>query len=118
MSLDEGKDQSGSPGPAYGWLFPALAKDGAAQFEEPEAASRLEAAKSTDDRAGRDVDEALEQIDSEGCRVCPLCGAIVASDWSVLGWSPTGLMASQAFRESVDVDAEVIRDQELIRERP
>jgi hypothetical protein len=67
------------------WLFPVLGKDGAAQFEEPEAASPFEAAESTDDPAWRDIDEALEQFGSEGCRVCPLCGAIVASDGSVLG---------------------------------
>ena len=40
--------------------------------------------ESTHDPAGRDFDEALEQIASERCCVCPLCGAIVASDGSVV----------------------------------
>jgi len=30
-------------------------------------------------------DEALEETSAEGCTVCPLCGAIVASDGTVLG---------------------------------
>jgi hypothetical protein len=38
----------------------------------------------TNDPVGRDFDEALEQIASERGCVCPLCGAIVASDGSVL----------------------------------
>jgi hypothetical protein len=54
-------------------------------FGELDVAPPFEAEKSTDDPAGRDVDEALEQMGLEGCRVCPLCGAIVASDGSVLG---------------------------------
>jgi hypothetical protein len=53
-----------------------------ARFEERDVAPPFEAEESTDDPAGRDVDEALEQMGSEGCRVCPLCGAIVASDGS------------------------------------
>ncbi len=40
--------------------------------------------ESTNDPTKRDLDEALEQIASERCCVCPLCGAIVASDGSVL----------------------------------
>jgi hypothetical protein len=44
-----------------------------------------EAEESMDDLDRRDVDEALEEIDREGCRVCPSCGAIVARDGSVLG---------------------------------
>ena len=40
--------------------------------------------ESTNDPAGRYFDEALEQIASEGCCECPLCGAIVASDGSVV----------------------------------
>jgi hypothetical protein len=61
--------------------------DGASLSEEPDAdaAHPSEAEGPRDDPAGWDVDEAIEQITSEGCRVCPLCGAIVASDGSVLG---------------------------------
>jgi hypothetical protein len=66
-------------------LFPAIGKDGAALFNEPDAAPSFKDEESTDDPNGRDVDEALEQLGLEGCRVCPLCGAILASDGSVLG---------------------------------
>jgi hypothetical protein len=65
-------------------LHPPIGTDGAALFEEPDVAPPFGAEESTDDPAGWDVDEALEQIASEGCRVCPLCGGIVASDGSVL----------------------------------
>ena len=66
-------------------LFPAIGEDGEALFGAPGTTPRSDAEESADDLAGWDVDEALEQIGSEGCRVCPLCGAIVASDGSVLG---------------------------------
>ena len=66
-------------------LFPAIGEDGGALFGAPDTSPRSEAEESTDDLDRRDVDEALEQIDLEGCRVCPLCGAIVARDGSVLG---------------------------------
>jgi hypothetical protein len=56
-----------------------------ALFGALDVAPPFEAGESTDDPAGRDVDEALEQMGLEGCRLCPLCGAIVASDGSVLG---------------------------------
>ena len=66
-------------------LFPAIGEDGEALFGAPDTSPRSEAEELTGDPAGWDVDEALEQIDLEGCRVCPLCGAIVARDGSVLG---------------------------------
>jgi hypothetical protein len=66
-------------------LLPPIGTDGVARFEEPDVALPFEAEESRDGPAGRDVDEALEQIGLEGCCVCPLCGAIVASDGSVLG---------------------------------
>ena len=40
--------------------------------------------QSTHNLAGPEIDEALEQISSEGWCVCPLCGAVVASDGSVV----------------------------------
>jgi hypothetical protein len=67
------------------WLFPAIGKDGAALYEVPHAAVPFEAEEATNDPVGRVIDEALEKIGMEGCRVCPLCGAIVARDGSVLG---------------------------------
>ena len=66
-------------------LFPAMGKDGAALYEGPGAAVPFEAEETTNDPVGRDLDEALEQIGMESCSVCPLCGAIVARDGSVLG---------------------------------
>jgi hypothetical protein len=67
------------------WLFSAIGKDGAALYEEPDAAVPFEAGVATTDPVRRDLDEALEQIGMEGCRVCPLCGAFVARDGTVLG---------------------------------
>jgi hypothetical protein len=66
-------------------LFPAIGKDGAALFGALDTTARFDAEESADDLAGCPVDLALEQFDMEGCRVCPLCGAIVARDGSVLG---------------------------------
>jgi hypothetical protein len=66
-------------------LFPPVGTDGAALFEEPDAAPPFEAEEWTEDPAGREVDEALEQIALEACRACPLCGAVVASDGSMRG---------------------------------
>ena len=66
-------------------LFPAIRENGAALFRALDTTARFDAEESADDLAGCDVDLALEQLDMEGCRVCPLCGAIVARDGSVLG---------------------------------
>jgi hypothetical protein len=60
-------------------LFPGIGTDGAELFGPPDAPV------STNDVSDRDIDEALEQIESQGWRVCPLCGAIVARDGSVPG---------------------------------
>jgi hypothetical protein len=67
------------------WLLSAIGTDGAAQFEESDAVLPFEAEDPMGDPVGQEIDEALEQIGSEGCRVCILCGAIVASDGTVLG---------------------------------
>jgi hypothetical protein len=67
------------------WTSRAIGNDEPALLEDSDAGLPFESEPWTDDPAGRDVDEALEQIASEGCLVCPLCGAIVASDGSVLG---------------------------------
>ena len=42
------------------------------------------ATESTNDPDLRDFDEALEQMVSEECRVCPLCGANVHRDETVV----------------------------------
>jgi len=66
------------------WLFPAIGTDGAELYGAPDASPCSAAEESTNDPTRRDFDEALEQIASEGWCVCPLCGAIVASDGSVM----------------------------------
>jgi hypothetical protein len=68
-----------------GRRLPVLESDGAPLCEKPDTALPVEADESTVDPPETVVDEALEQIASEGCMVCPLCGAIVASDGAMLG---------------------------------
>ncbi len=46
--------------------------------------------ESTNDPDLQDFDEALEQIVSEECRACPLCGANVYGDKIVVIREPTG----------------------------
>ena len=74
------------------WLVPAIGTDGAELFRAPEASPRSAADASWNDPDGMHFDEALEQFDealeqivTNGCRVCPLCGLIVAWSGSFLG---------------------------------
>jgi hypothetical protein len=67
------------------WLLPATGTDGTVRFGTHDASAPVPSEPSTNDGDGRDVDEAIKQISSEGCTVCPLCGAIVARDGSLLG---------------------------------
>ena len=67
------------------WLLRAISEERAPLVEEQDAAAFSGDEESTNHPAGWEVDEALDQIASEGCTVCPLCGAIVAGDGSVLG---------------------------------
>jgi hypothetical protein len=66
------------------WLLPPTAPNAAKTFEAPDASPFSSDGELTYDPVGRDFDEALEQLASERGCVCPLCGAIVASDGSVL----------------------------------
>ena len=66
------------------WMFSAIETDGEETSEAPDEYLFCPADESTNDPAGQDFDEALEQIASDGRCVCPLCGAIVASDGSVV----------------------------------
>jgi hypothetical protein len=66
------------------WLFPAIETDGEEPSGDPDASPSFRDEESTNDLLGRIIAEALEQMASEKCCVCPLCGAIVASDGSVL----------------------------------
>jgi hypothetical protein len=62
------------------WLLPTMELNAAETFEAPEVFRFSSAEESTNDRVGRDFDAALEQIAFERGCVCPLCGAIAASD--------------------------------------
>ena len=66
-------------------LFPAIEPDEEEPAGEPDLFLFCPDDEPTNDPAGQDFDEALEQIAWERCCVCPLCGAIVARDGSVLG---------------------------------
>ena len=66
------------------WLFPAIETDGEDTPEARDLSPFSLDEESTNDPTGRDFDEALEQVASERCCVCPLCGAIVASDGSLM----------------------------------
>jgi hypothetical protein len=66
------------------WMLPPIETDGSEISEVPHASPFSSDEETTNEQAGRDFDRALEQLASERCCVCPLCGAIVASDGSVL----------------------------------
>jgi hypothetical protein len=67
------------------WLLREIGTDGAELLAELDAfSSSPRTEQSSDEALDRDIDELLEQIDMEGCRVCPLCGARVARGGSVL----------------------------------
>jgi hypothetical protein len=66
------------------WPLPAIETDWLETSDAPGAALVPRDDESTNDPVGMIIAEALEQLASEGCCVCPLCGALVASDGSVL----------------------------------
>ena len=66
------------------WLLPAIETPGEETSEAPDRSPRSSDEGLTNDLTEREIDEAIEQIAAERCCVCPLCGAIVASDGSVL----------------------------------
>ncbi len=66
------------------WLFPAIETDAEETSEAPDGSPGSSDGELTNDLTERDIDEALEQIASQRRCVCPLCGAIVGSDGSVL----------------------------------
>jgi hypothetical protein len=65
-------------------LFQAIETDDVEKPEAPDEYLFCADEESTNAPTGQQFDEALEQIASEGSCVCPLCGAIVASDGSML----------------------------------
>jgi len=82
--------------------FPAIETNGEETSEAPSASPFSSDEESSNCPAARDFDEALEQLASEKCCVCPLCGAIVASDGSVVsqGSSARSRHNSQSVRYS------------------
>jgi hypothetical protein len=66
------------------WLCTPIKTDGEELFGVPDAEPWSAPRESTHDPAGQDFDEALEQIVSDKCTVCPLCGAIVDRDGTVV----------------------------------
>jgi hypothetical protein len=66
------------------WLFPAIETDGSEPYATPDASPFFPDEELTSDLTGQELDEVLEQVASQRCCVCPLCGAIVGSDGSVL----------------------------------
>ena len=65
-------------------LFPAIYTNTEESSETPDEYLFCSNEDSTNDPVGQRFDEALEQIVSEESCVCPRCGAIIASDGSVL----------------------------------
>ena len=66
------------------WLLPTIEANAAETFEAPDMFPFSSHEELTNDLDERDFDDALEQIASERGCVCPLCGAIVRSDGSVM----------------------------------
>jgi hypothetical protein len=65
-------------------LSPGIETDGDQASEAPDASPFIPDEELTSDVTGQELDEALEQVASQRCCVCPLCRAIVGSDGSVL----------------------------------
>src|SRR5262245_10064431 len=58
------------------WLFPVIGSDGAELYQAPDASRYSTAEESTNDSTGRNFDEALEQLGSDACWLCPHCEAV------------------------------------------
>jgi hypothetical protein len=66
------------------WLSPKVEAHGDQAFAASSAAAFLPDKKLTRDVTDQELDEAIEQVASQRCCVCPLCGAIVGGHGSVL----------------------------------
>jgi hypothetical protein len=66
------------------WLYPGIETDGEQASEAPDVSGFYLIEKLTSNVTDRELDEALRQVALERCCVCPLCGAILGSDGSVL----------------------------------
>jgi len=66
------------------WLSPAIETDEVQASEAPDVSPFSLDEELTSNLTEQELDEALKQIALERCCVCPLCGAIVGTDGSVL----------------------------------
>ncbi len=66
------------------WLYPGIETDGEQASKARDVSGFYANEKLTSDVTDREFDEALRQVASERCCVCPVCGGIVGSDGSVL----------------------------------
>jgi hypothetical protein len=66
------------------WLFPAIETNQEKTSDAPNASPSSLPKVSSNDPSGPDFDQAIEQLAMEKCGVCPLCGATVAGDGSVV----------------------------------
>jgi hypothetical protein len=82
------------------WLLPANETDVPDADESDNATPVCADEDSSEIRAWLDFDEALDQIASDGHRVCPLCGAVVASDGSIVSPEPPGQTEREPFRDT------------------
>jgi hypothetical protein len=65
--------------------FPAIETYGEATYKAPDVPTSFSDEESTIDATLWDFDAALAHVALERCCVCPLCGAIVSNDGSVMG---------------------------------
>ena len=77
-------------------LFPAIETDGEGTSDAPDVSSFSWDEECANISTERDFDEALKQVASERCCVCPLCGANVGRDGSVLSSGPSGPISPQS----------------------
>ena len=66
------------------WLFPPIETEDEETSDVPDRSPFDSNGALTRNLTDRDIDLALQQVASERCCVCPLCGAIVGSDGNVL----------------------------------
>jgi hypothetical protein len=66
------------------WLFPGTETDGEEASDAPDVCPFSSDDALTSAVTERELDLALQQVALERCCVCPLCGALVKSDGTVL----------------------------------
>jgi hypothetical protein len=66
------------------WLFPPIETNEEETSQAPDVSPSSGDEESANDLTLQDFDEALEHVASERCCICPLCGAIVSNDGTVM----------------------------------